>query len=180
MDAPPKAETSSLPIVSPLPKERSPTQNLKGKGFRIGGKAKKSESPAPLPEEAQEIPSTERGEDAAPIPSRPKADSEAPTGTKTARKGFKIGGKGKAPVENKDAGLASSSPRKSRNVSAAVQSPLVEPTTVSTRAKKEATPIEDDREETAEEKAERKRRELKRKNEEAAKKQAQSKKKKRF
>ncbi|KAF2675868.1 XLF-domain-containing protein [Lentithecium fluviatile CBS 122367] len=180
--SPPKERTSSPQVASPPPKGKpSPIQKPKARGFRIGGKSTKSESLAPSTEELEQIPSTDKIEDAASIPSRPKADAEAPTETKTTRKGFRIGGKGKAPVDKNEPGPATSSVSEGRDTAVAAKSPSAQPsTTAPSRAKKEATPAAEEREETAEEKAERKRRELKRKNEEAVKKQVQSKKKKRF
>jgi hypothetical protein len=168
--------TASSPSAEPPPNEKP-----KGKGFRIGGKAKASEPPVPVSTGVQENLNAENGEVDTTIPSRPKVESEAPVETKTVRKGFKIGGKRKAPSKDVMVTTTIGSPHQSREAYVNVKGPSLESSTpVPSYMKKEATPVKDEREETAEEKAERKRRELKRKNEEAAKKQAQSKKKKRF
>jgi hypothetical protein len=178
----PEANHSSSPIASLTERESPPSLHKTNvRGFRIGGKAKKSESQTRSISDTAGILSEERIEETVRIPTRQKVDSEVPIGPKTARKGFKIGGKGKV-LEGSDYDVAvPSSQGKNRDVSTGVRRGSVGLRTIdSTRAKKETTPTEEEREETAEEKAERKRFELKRKNEEAARKQAQSKKKKRF
>jgi hypothetical protein len=150
----------------------APPANTKAKGFKIGGKAKKPESPAPLspPEGSQSL------DNAGEIPTRHK-NKDGPT-TRPAKKGFKIGGRSKTPTMND---LTDSQETEVQKVipkpTPAV--PVESPVSGTVKADENVLAAEE-REETEEEKVERKRRELKRKNEELAKKQAQSKKKKRF
>ncbi|KAJ4299906.1 hypothetical protein N0V90_005153 [Kalmusia sp. IMI 367209] len=163
-------ETKSSPNL-----ENPPPEKPKGRGFKIGGKLRKTESPPAEPQEEPSIATT----DSDGIPMRSKDDADG-VGTKAVKRGFKIGGKPKAQTAM-TAGEATTSNRASRETSEITQHPSVEPSaSIPTRTGKQAVPVEEAREETAEEKAERKRRELKRKNEELTKKQAQSKKKKRF
>jgi hypothetical protein len=169
---PPKAK-STTPESSPQPPAKAPpTQKPKGKGFRVGGKAKVSENPPPEPVEGHE-PSSESGD----LPTRPrKIASESRTISKPTKKSFKIGGKTKASA---DEGATEFTPafREDNDTPPAPKLPKTDPVLPAPKEEDTQMPYDD---ETAGEKAERKRRELKRKNEELAKKQAQSKKKKRF
>ena len=168
------------PTPEPLPLEtrqtmpRSPpAAKTKAKGFKIGGRSKKPEPPAPVspPEGSQPL------DDGEGIPTRSKSNEDGPT-TKPARKGFRIGGRSKTPTMNDLADSQEAEVQQSRSTAAPIV-PTKSPDPVTVKAEKHVLAAEE-REETEEEKVERKRRELKRKNEELAKKQAQSKKKKRF
>ncbi|KAL1596611.1 hypothetical protein SLS60_009259 [Paraconiothyrium brasiliense] len=167
--SPPKA-ASPIRADSPPPKP-------KARGFKIGGRAKKAESPpiASREETSKSIPHNES------IPSRSKTD-EIVAGPKPAKKGFKIGGRSKTQTAaGTEEMTASGGLRAKRDTFTVTQSSSVEPSaSTTTKVEKQPSPVEEEREETEEEKVERKRQELKRKNEEIAKKQAQSKKKKRF
>ncbi|KAF1952871.1 XLF-domain-containing protein [Byssothecium circinans] len=180
LDAPPKSQSqlqaplrrtkSPTPQPTPSKEKTPPLQKPKSKGFRIGGKTKKSETPPPAEEEAE--PSSVNED----VPIRPKVDRlDLPATAKPVKKSFKIGGKMKAAVGG--GAKEPTPPAEEGGASAAVKSA---PTKAVAPAAQDEDVQMEDVEETAEEKAERKRRELKRKNEELARKQAQSKKKRRF
>lgn len=164
-----QARSSPSEPVEPLPSVEKP----KGKGFRMGGKAKRTETPVLPTEGAGKI--LNNNEE---VPTRFRDDAgDAKSEPKPAKKAFKIGGKGKAPTENP----STDSPQINEDTPAVIgiSSTKLEPDAAGQKVTND-TPMGEDDVETAEEKAERKRRELKRKNEEATKKQAQNKKKKRF
>jgi hypothetical protein len=178
---PPPRAKSSTPEALPSPKlDDRPVAQPKAKGFRIGGKAKKSfdESPPPV---SEDLDVTTEGHDVimrdAP-PSQSNGDADA--SPKKAKRNFKIGGKGKEQAGGSTQTSEPAPPMTDRT--RATHSPSIKPrSSPVSRLAKEETPAEEEKhEETPEEKAERRRAELKRKTEEAAKKQAQSKKKRRF
>ncbi|KAJ8106412.1 hypothetical protein OPT61_g9555 [Boeremia exigua] len=157
-----------------------PVDKPKGKGFRIGGKAKKAAAETPKasqPDEDMNTPLYETNRASLPPPSQ--ADSTIDVSPKKPRKPFRIGGKGRASQE-----VASSQRERTtsptRLGNAGSPTPKSSPPPMPQEPRKESAPMEAVHEETSEEKAERKRAELKRRNEEIAKKQAQQKKKKRF
>lgn len=170
----PKASASE---ASPPVRDESPSAKAKVKGFKIGGRSKKTESPPTVSKGETSISQLQNEE----IPTRSNADKGG-VGTKPVKKEFKIGGRAKpqTPTGVEEL-MTSGGSRARRDTSEITQSPTVEPSASSTvEAKKQAPPVEEERDETEEEKVERKRRELKRRNEELARKQIQSKKKKRF
>ncbi|CAO2649862.1 Nn.00g011540.m01.CDS01 [Neocucurbitaria sp. VM-36] len=188
LDAPPKDQSQTRTLGKPRPRTKSTTPEVspparvstppatksKGKGFRIGGKARKvSADSQPLSQGNQDTPPDT--EDQVKEPSSPQADSQMNWTPKKARRPFKIGGKAK----DDSSPTVSASP-KTTGIGT-TRSPTAEPPSSPPPniALKEETP-EAVHEETPEEKAERRRAELKRKNEEAAKKQSLQKKKRRF
>ncbi|KAF2439954.1 XLF-domain-containing protein [Karstenula rhodostoma CBS 690.94] len=173
----PKAPTPK--VTSPV-REDSPPATSQAKGFKIGGRFKKTESPPAVSEGETSISQLQNEA----IPTRSKID-EGGVDKKPVKKGFKIGGRAKSQTPMGIEEPASSGwSRARRDTSVITQRPSAEPSvSIATKAEEQALPVEEEREEreeTEEEKVERKRRELKRKNEELARKQAQSKKKKRF
>jgi hypothetical protein len=178
---PPPRAKSSTPEDVPLPKpDHRPVAQPKVKGFRIGGKIRKSfdESPPPV---SEGLDTTTEGHDVVmqePPPSQ--FNGRAEVSPKKAKRNFKIGGKGKEQAGGSTQTSEPAPPMTDRT--RATHSPSIHPrSSPVSRLAKEETPAEEEKhEETPEEKAERRRAELKRKTEEAAKKQAQSKKKRRF
>lgn len=185
LDAPRKSQGQSRGALfkpeSPTPEssppealvKRSPPENAKVKGFKIGGKSKRLEPAAsiPQPERSQSLESRED------IPTRPKNEEDG-IATKPARKGFKIGGRSKTPIAHESMDPQETKGQQIKSTTTP-GSPVEPPALTAKRVEKHNLAAEE-KEETEEEKVERKRRELKRKNEELAKKQAQNKKKKRF
>lgn len=157
-----EAQVSARNSSPPSNSKSYPVPRPSGKGFRIGGKARKAASPEPDLEKPPQR--------AIPFGADDKVFIRAPG--KQSKHGFKIGGKTNVNTE------AQKSPS-----GAQTGSPHADPPSrlqVDTEAKSSTEVLTEAVEETAEEKAERKRVELKRKNDELAKKQAHSKKKKRF
>ncbi|KAF2623072.1 XLF-domain-containing protein [Macroventuria anomochaeta] len=168
---PPSPKASAEPATSPPPVNRS-----KGKGFRIGGKAKRE---TPETRSNEEIVPQESTRASMPPPSQ--VDSQGDASPKKPKKPFRIGGKSKASQEAASLQhdiTASSKTTRVRDVNS--PTPKSSPPPMPQEVQKEVTPVKEVHEETPEEKAERKRAELKRRNEEITKKQAQHKKKKRF
>lgn len=168
---------------SPAEPATSPPQIIskpRGKGFRIGGKAKKETPPTSQPEEIAHAPEPASGRDSMPPPV--EVDESINASPRKPRKPFRIGGKSKPSQEATSSQREPTvSPRASRFRDAGSPTPKSSsPPPMPQEVKEDAAPAEVVHEETPEEKAERKRAELKRRNEEIAKKQAQHKKKKRF
>jgi hypothetical protein len=192
LDAPPKSRSqtlcqtvrksspcaaSSTPEELPSPKATTPPPaKSKGKGFRIGGKAKQAapDLPSPNQEDHAITPEPDDISLKEPLPSQTAANVDSTP--RKAKRNFRIGGKGKGSKgeSSQDPDAVPAMADRTRDT----HSPSVQPP--SSPPAKEPSPMVEEKVETAEEKAERRRAELKRKTEEAAKKQAQSKKKKRF
>ncbi|KAJ4331144.1 hypothetical protein N0V95_009940 [Ascochyta clinopodiicola] len=166
----PSPKMPSEPATSPPPVSRP-----KGRGFRIGGKAKETTLNTSRQEDEPEPHHAEASQSSAlPIS---QLDSQTRTSPKKPRKAFRIGGKPKASQEPASSQLDTTTTTRHRH--ARSPTPKSSPPPMP-HVEKEATPMEEVHEETPEEKVERKRAELKRRNEELVKKQAQHKKKKRF
>lgn len=166
----PSPETPAEPATSP-----PPVSKPKAKGFRIGGKAKKS----PLhSSQNKDAITAEPSRASMPPPSQVEWIEVTP---KKPRRTFKIGGKGKT---SQDAASSQhgvdASPTTNRFRDTHSPTPKSSPPPMPQEMQNEEMPAEEVHEETPEEKAERKRAELKRRNEELSKKQLQRKKKKRF
>ncbi|KAL5432935.1 hypothetical protein PMIN07_004838 [Paraphaeosphaeria minitans] len=179
--SPPRRKVSSpkisTPKIAPPVRADSPPAKPKAKGFKIGGRSKKTNSPPVM--SAEETSTSQLQNDD--LPTRSKVD-EGGIGNRPVKRGFKIGGRARPQTPTGiEESPSSEGSRARRDTSAITQSPLVEPSaSATTKVETQESPVEEERKETEEEKVERKRRELKRKNEELAKKQAQIKKKKRF
>jgi hypothetical protein len=150
------------------------TAKSKGKGFRIGGKAKKAadESPPPSDKIKDATPDLDADEERR----LPETNANMNATPPKIKRTFKIGGQRRNTINE-----ASQAPAMTDRTRATPSPSLHAPSSPCTKPLKAESPIvEEEHEETPEEKAARKRAELKRKTEEAAKKQAQSKKKRRF
>ncbi|KAH6639138.1 XRCC4-like factor-domain-containing protein [Boeremia exigua] len=171
---PPSPPIPSEPATSPPPASKP-----KGKGFRIGGKAKKETPETSQSEEKETVTNHDSKEASMPPPSQ--VDLQVEESPKKPRKQFRIGGKSK-PIREASSSQCEPAepPISNRHRDTYSPTPKSSPPPLPQELREETAPAEEAHEETPEEKAERKRAELKRRNEEIAKKQAQHKKKKRF